>query len=181
MQVFNFFTGQMLLFYKILQEVTISKTYPVTGMSCANCAARIDTFINHVESLTGMGVKAVVDEKEYYIGNRRLLNEFNIIADKELEDFAGKWLKEVNTVSYFADAKQALAQAIKLSRYTARTIKQNLFWAFIYNIIGIPVAAGVLFPFTGFLLNPMIAGAAMALSSVSVVSNSLRLRYTSLQ
>jgi P-type Cu2+ transporter len=69
-----------------------------------------------------------------------------------------------------------IAQAIKLSKNTVRTIRQNLFWAFIYNLIGVPVAAGLLFPFTGFLLNPMIAGAAMALSSVSVVSNSLRLK-----
>jgi len=71
-----------------------------------------------------------------------------------------------------------IPSAIKLSRNTVRTIRQNLFWAFIYNVIGIPVAAGVLFPLNGFLLNPMIAGAAMALSSVSVVSNSLRLRYS---
>jgi Cu2+-exporting ATPase len=67
--------------------------------------------------------------------------------------------------------------AIQLSKKTVRVIKQNLFWAFVYNAIGIPIAAGVLFPFTGFLLNPMIAGAAMALSSVSVVSNSLRLKF----
>ena len=66
--------------------------------------------------------------------------------------------------------------ALKLSKNTVKTIRQNLFWAFIYNLVGIPVAAGILFPFTGFLLNPMVAGAAMALSSVSVVANSLRLK-----
>ncbi len=69
-----------------------------------------------------------------------------------------------------------IPEAIKLSKQTVATIRQNLFWAFIYNVIGIPLAAGVLYPFTGFLLNPMIAGAAMAFSSVSVVLNSLRLR-----
>ena len=71
----------------------------------------------------------------------------------------------------------AISSTIILSKQTILTIKQNLFWAFIYNIIGIPVAAGLLYPFTGFMLNPMIAGAAMALSSVSVVSNSLRLKF----
>ncbi len=69
-----------------------------------------------------------------------------------------------------------IANAIKLSKVTVRTIKQNLFWAFIYNIIGIPLAAGLLYPFLGILLNPVFAGLAMAGSSVSVVLNSLRLR-----
>lgn len=67
--------------------------------------------------------------------------------------------------------------AINLSVQTVKTIHQNLFWAFIYNIIGIPIAAGVLYPINGFLLDPMVAGAAMALSSVSVVTNSLLLKY----
>lgn len=70
-----------------------------------------------------------------------------------------------------------IAQAIRLSQQTVVTIRQNLFWAFIYNLIGIPIAAGILYPINGFLLNPMLAGAAMALSSVSVVSNSLRLKW----
>jgi len=71
----------------------------------------------------------------------------------------------------------AIPKAIILSGQTVRTIRQNLFWAFIYNVIGIPIAAGLLYPINGFLLNPMIAGGAMALSSVSVVSNSLRLKF----
>ena len=71
---------------------------------------------------------------------------------------------------------RGVAQAIALSRRTMRTMKQNLFWAFIYNVIGVPVAAGVLYPAFGLLLSPILASAAMAVSSVSVVSNSLRLR-----
>ena len=71
-------------------------------------------------------------------------------------------------------------EAIKLSRRTLANIKQNLFWAYIYNIVLIPVAAGILWPFFGILLSPILAGAAMAFSSLSVVLNSLRLKRSSL-
>jgi Cu+-exporting ATPase len=69
----------------------------------------------------------------------------------------------------------AVADAIALSRRTMRTMRQNLFWAFIYNVLGVPIAAGALYPAFGLLLSPILASAAMAMSSVSVVSNSLRL------
>ena len=84
---------------------------------------------------------------------------------------------EVAKMTIISSDLLKIPQAIRLSKHTTQTINQNLFWAFIYNIIGIPIAAGLLYPINGFLLNPMIAGAAMALSSVSVVGNSLRLKW----
>ena len=83
---------------------------------------------------------------------------------------------EASDITLMRDDLLAVPRAIRLSFETMRTIRQNLFWAFIYNIIGIPVAAGVLYPLWGILLNPEFAAAAMAMSSVSVVGNSLRLR-----
>jgi len=70
----------------------------------------------------------------------------------------------------------AVVAAMRLSRRTMKTMRQNLFWAFVYNVIGIPVAAGALYPAYGILLSPILASAAMAFSSVSVVTNSLRLK-----
>jgi P-type Cu+ transporter len=83
---------------------------------------------------------------------------------------------EASDVTLIKDDLRVVAMAMRLSRRTMKTIKMNLFWAFFYNIIGIPIAAGVLYPFFKILLNPMFASAAMAFSSVSVVSNSLRLK-----
>jgi Cu+-exporting ATPase len=83
---------------------------------------------------------------------------------------------EASDITLIRGDLSGVVTAIKLSKNTIKIIRQNLFWAFIYNVLGIPIAAGVLYPFFGILLNPMIASAAMAFSSVSVVSNSLRLR-----
>jgi len=83
---------------------------------------------------------------------------------------------EASDVTLMRPDLRGVADAIALSRRTMRTMRENLFWAFVYNVIGIPIAAGVLYPRFGLLLNPIVASAAMALSSVSVVSNSLRLR-----
>ena len=83
---------------------------------------------------------------------------------------------DVADMTVISSDLQKIPEAIQLSKMTVRTIRQNLFWAFIYNMVSVPIAAGVLYPLNGFLLNPMIAGAAMAFSSVSVVANSLRLK-----
>ena len=251
--------------------------------------------VQQYESITGMGVKAIVEGQTWYVGNAALLQRAGIVLPDSLAAVQQAWEAEAQTVVLFADAQRALAaiaiadtvkpssaaavaalqgmgieiymltgdngraaaaiaaqvgitefraqalpqdksdfvrqlqgkgkvvamvgdgindsqalaladvsiamgrgsdiamdvakmtiisndllklpQAIRLSSLTVRTIRQNLFWAFVYNIIGIPLAAGILYPVNGFLLNPMIAGAAMALSSVSVVTNSLRLKW----
>ncbi|HMI48312.1 MAG TPA: heavy metal translocating P-type ATPase [Gemmatimonadaceae bacterium] len=83
---------------------------------------------------------------------------------------------EASDIALMRSDLRGVPTAISLSRRTMTTMKQNLFWAFVYNVIGIPIAAGVLYPVTGLMLSPIIASAAMALSSVSVVTNSLRLR-----
>jgi Cu+-exporting ATPase len=83
---------------------------------------------------------------------------------------------EASDITLIGGELGGIERALTLSRQTMRVIKQNLFWAFAYNALGIPIAAGALYPLTGWLLSPVLASAAMALSSVSVVTNSLRLR-----
>ncbi|MFT4736536.1 MAG: Cu2+-exporting ATPase, partial [Paraglaciecola sp.] len=109
------------------------------------------------------------------------INDAEALATADLSIAMGKGSDvalDVAMITVLNSDLSKIAPAIKLSKNTVKTIRQNLFWAFIYNIIGIPIAAGLLYPATGFLLNPMIAGAAMAMSSVSVVANSLRLKKT---
>lgn len=108
------------------------------------------------------------------------INDSHALAQADVSIAMGKGsdiAMDVAKMTLISSDLQKIPQAIRLSKWTVVAIHQNLFWAFIYNIIGIPLAAGVLYPVNGFLLNPMIAGAAMALSSVSVVANSLRLKY----
>ncbi|MCU7547592.1 heavy metal translocating P-type ATPase [Chitinophagaceae bacterium LB-8] len=107
------------------------------------------------------------------------INDSHALAQADVSIAMGKGsdiAMDVAKMTLISSDLSRIPAALKLSRNTVRTIRQNLFWAFIYNIIGIPIAAGLLYPINGFLLNPMIAGAAMALSSVSVVTNSLRLK-----
>ncbi len=107
------------------------------------------------------------------------INDSQALAQADVSIAMGKGsdiAMDVAKITLISSNLQSIPMALKLSKRTVQTIRQNLFWAFIYNIIGIPLAAGILYSYNGFLLNPMIAGAAMALSSVSVVSNSLRLK-----
>jgi Cu2+-exporting ATPase len=111
------------------------------------------------------------------------INDSHALAQADVSIAMGKGsdiAMDVAKMTIISSNLQLISKAIRLSKLTVNTIHQNLFWAFIYNLIGIPVAAGILFPIWGFMLNPMIAGAAMALSSVSVVSNSLRLKFKKL-
>jgi P-type Cu2+ transporter len=107
------------------------------------------------------------------------INDSAALAQADVSIAMGKGsdiAMDVAKMTIISSDLNKIPTAIKLSKHTVTTIRQNLFWAFIYNIIAIPVAAGILYPVNGFLLNPMVAGAAMAFSSVSVVSNSLRLK-----
>lgn len=111
------------------------------------------------------------------------INDSQALAQSDVSIAMGKGsaiAMEVAKMTLISSDLSRIPEAIRLSRKTVRTIRQNLFWAFVYNLIGIPIAAGLLYPINGFLLNPMIAGAAMALSSVSVLTNSLRLKWAKL-
>lgn len=107
------------------------------------------------------------------------INDSHALAQADVSIAMGKGsdiAMDVAKITLITSDLLAIPKAMKLSKRTVQTVRQNLFWAFIYNVVGIPLAAGVLYAYNGFLLDPMIAGAAMALSSVSVVTNSLRLK-----
>ncbi len=280
---------------QILFSIEKQSEHPLADAIVKHLNQQTKTTISNFESITGKGAKATFEGETYFIGNKTLLEDMEIVIDNALLKKAEQWSKEAKTVIWFSNSKKAVAifaiadqikpnsknavaelqkngievymltgdneatakaiaesvginnfkagvlpeqkaafvkqlqsdgkvvamvgdgindstalaqadvsiamgkgsdiaidvakmtiissdlnkipEAIRLSKSTVTTIKQNLFWAFIYNLIGIPIAAGILYPINGFLLNPMLAGAAMALSSVSVVSNSLRLKW----
>ena len=291
----DFWTDENLLLKQILLSIEKQSEHPLAEAVVSHLKGQNTISITQFESITGKGAKAEIDGETYFIGNKRLIEENEILIENAVVEKANQWGNEAKTVIWFANTKKIIAilaiadqikasskkaieelqqsgievymltgdnemtakavsekvgikhykaevlpehkaafvkqlqqqgkviamvgdgindstalaqadvsiamgkgsdiamdvakmtiissdltkipEAIHLSKSTVRTIKQNLFWAFIYNLIGIPIAAGILYPFNGFLLNPMIAGAAMALSSLSVVSNSLWLKY----
>lgn len=111
------------------------------------------------------------------------INDLQALAQADVSVAMGKGsdiAMDVAKITLITSDLTSISKAITLSTKTVQTVQQNLFWAFIYNIIGIPLAAGIMYPINGFLLDPMVAGAAMALSSVSVIINSLRLKFIKL-
>jgi len=290
-----YWTDESPMLKEILLSIEKKSEHPLADAVVAFLNDQNTIAVSQFESITGKGVRAVIQGETYFVGNRRLIQENEISINGKTSDKAALWGSEAKTVIWFASRQKvlmvlaisdqvkassqkaitelqksgievhmltgdnemtaraiaertgiqhfkaevlpeqkadyikslqangkvvamvgdgindstALAQAdvsiamgkgsdiamdvakmtiissdlikipeaIRLSKSTVRTIKQNLFWAFIYNLIGIPIAAGLLYPINGFLINPMVAGAAMALSSISVVSNSLRLKY----
>ena len=171
-----------------LQEMGI-EVYMVTGDNEKTAAA-----VSKKVGIKNFKAETLPDEKAAFVKELQQqgkkvamvgdgINDSHALAQSDVSIAMGKGTDiamDVAKMTLISSDLNHIPKAIQLSKQTVKMIKQNLFWAFIYNIIGIPVAAGILYPFTGFLLNPMIAGAAMALSSVSVVSNSLRLKWVKL-
>ena len=169
---------------KELQDMGI-EVYMLTGDNAAT-AARIatETGIRHYRAEVSPAEKAAFIQELQHKGHRVAMagdgiNDSAALARADLSIAMGQGsdiAMDVAQMTIISSDLCKIPEAIRLSAATVRTIRQNLFWAFIYNTIGVPVAAGVLYPVCGFLLNPMIGGAAMAMSSVSVVTNSLRLK-----
>lgn len=169
---------------KILQERAI-EVYMLTGdnkQTAAEVAKQVG--LQHFEAEVMPSDKADFVKKLQQSGKIVAMvgdgiNDSHALAQADVSIAMGKGsdiAMDVAKMTLITSDLMAIPKALMLSKKTVMGIRQNLFWAFIYNIIGIPIAAGLLYPINGFLLDPMIAGAAMALSSVSVVGNSLRLK-----
>ena len=168
-----------------LQNMGI-ETYMLTGDNAASAAQ-----IGKKVGIRNYKAEVLPNEKAEFVKKLQLegkivamvgdgINDSTALATADVGIAMGKGsdiAMDVAKMTIISSDLNKIPEAIQLSKQTVKTIRQNLFWAFIYNVIGIPLAAGILYPINGFLLNPMIAGAAMALSSVSVVTNSLRLKW----
>ena len=161
------------------------EVYMLTGDNRQTAAAVADQVgLKHFEAEVMPSEKAAFIEKLQAEGKIVVMvgdgiNDSHALAQADVSIAMGKGsdiAMDVAKMTLITSDLNMVPKALRLSSKTVRTIRQNLFWAFIYNLIGIPIAAGLLYPVNGFLLDPMIAGAAMALSSVSVVTNSLRLK-----
>lgn len=166
-----------------VQVYMLTGDNPKTAASVANIAGITDYKAEVLPSQKADFIKELQRKGSVVAMVGDGINDSNALAQADVSIAMGKGsdiAMDVAKMTLISSDLTKIPQAIKLSKITTLAIKQNLFWAFIYNLIGIPIAAGVLYPINGYLLNPMIAGAAMALSSVSVVTNSLRLKSKSL-
>ena len=162
-----------------LQVTMLTGDQPATASSVARQVG-IDDFQAGVRPQDKAAAIAAMQEKGAFVamvGDG--INDAPALATADLGIAIGAGTDiaiETSDVTIMRDDLSVIGQAIQLANKTMRTIKQNLFFAFIYNVLGIPIAAGILYPIWGLTLNPIFASAAMAFSSVSVISNSLRLR-----
>lgn len=173
---------------KAIQELQQSgiEVYMLTGDQEASARA-----VSEKAGIKHIKTEVLPEEKAAYVKELQARGKVVAMVGDGINDSAAMAQADVSTamakgsdiamdvakMTIISSDLAKVPEAVRLSKSTISTIKQNLFWAFIYNLTGIPIAAGLLYPFNGFLLIPMLAGAAMALSSVSVASNSLRLIY----
>lgn len=168
------------------------------GINCVIVSGDSETSVARVAKELGISqyhARSLPEDKQSYVASLQSLGKNVAMAGDGINDAPALAIADVSfamgsgtdiavssaDIALMRNSISGVADAIAVSHATLRNIKQNLFWAFAYNLIGIPIAAGALYPFTGELLNPMIAGAAMALSSVTVASNANRLRWTPLK
>jgi Cu+-exporting ATPase len=168
------------------------------GIECIIVSGDTETSVANVArylNIQRFHARSLPEDKQAYVANLQRLGKKVAMAGDGINDAPALAAADVSfamscgtdiavstaDIALMRNSLSGVAEAIAVSKATIRNIRQNLFWAFAYNVVSIPIAAGALYPFTGELLNPMIAGAAMALSSVTVASNANRLRWLSLK